>query len=139
MILDKIGSGIVKLIEGLLYLLGYRYKITLGRHKIYIDFCKPKKMAKDDRIYDDGHYVNGNLYLKGGANPVKVGKGLTDGKFKVIPSGKYMKFMEMKVLNDIARLSEGDMEIKGWKLVVLMIAINTTISAFLLILLLGGF
>lgn len=135
-LLGKIGELLVKMVEGILYILGYRYVITFGSHKINVSFDKPKNMGST-KIYDKKHYVNGNIYLHDGANPIKLGKGLVDGKYKIIPSGKFAKFMEMKLLDDIARLSEGDMTIEGWKLVVMMVAINTIVCGFLLVLLLG--
>lgn len=67
----EITNMFLSLAEGLASLMGYKLVITLDEHKIDLKFVKPGDFRRKEAFYDDAHYVNGNIFLDGYANPVK--------------------------------------------------------------------
>lgn len=131
-----IGNVVLKLALGIVdSLLSLKLAVILDRHEIKLKTVDEEE--KDaDRYYDSDHYLNGNIYIKENSNPVKPDR--HDDEVNLISSAKYKKFFKMKVLDNIARLSEGALEVKGWKAMLILIAITLMVSVFQLMLLLGA-
>lgn len=107
MIGKSMANGLLSLVEGIAFLLGYKIRIKLDEHKIYIDFVDPKNDKM--RAYDWNHFVNGNVFLRGKASPIKP---LLDDNddVDVIGSDRYKKLMRNKVITDLIKSQEEE----GW-------------------------
>jgi len=130
MIGKKLLNGLLGLIEGIGILLGYKWRVRLDLHKIYLDFISPDE--KSTREYNHDHFVNGNIYVKGKSNPIKPkleGKEAQD----VISSDRYKTFMGLSLANDLV-LAQKD---EGWstRKILLMAVVLTTINILITLLL----
>lgn len=77
---------------------GLKLRVRVTNHKILTDYVHPD-MTK--RGWDFNTYYNGNIYLKGKANPVKLNGGNTNRK--LIPSQKYRSYMQNKLVSEIMK------------------------------------
>jgi len=136
--LEKICVGIYNLMNSILLMFGYQIRVRLGEHKIKIDWVKPKD--RNDIAWDNSHYVYGNVFLKGHANPIKPTKKGND--IELISSKRYKKFMQMNTFEQIAKLSSGNFMSgveKLLKLLLILIGFNATVLIIWLLGYLGVF
>lgn len=131
----KVLNGFLSLIEGMAILLGYKWRIKLDEHKIYPNFINPDNKA---RAYDRSHFVNGNIFLRGKASPIKPVK--VDKDVSIIGSSRYKMLMRNKVIGDLIKSQEEE----GWStrkimlVGVVLTAINTSAVGVLLLVIGGG-
>lgn len=113
-------NWIVGLAVGVASLLGYKLIVSVDEHRINVELTKPEELR--ERIYDTNHYVNGNIYVKGYANPIKPLLDKAESKVELVSSERYKNFMRMKILKELIKTAEGT----GWtteKLLKLILAI----------------
>lgn len=128
---------LLSLAVGLAEVLGMKLKVQLDEHRIRLSVIEPDKLTK--RAYDGSHYENGNVFVKGYANPVKVLFDKAEKKAELISSERYKHFMKMSLLKDLIRSTAGD----GWtlttmvKLLLVLTMINTGIIGFFVFMVLG--
>lgn len=116
----KILNWILGLAVGVASLLGYKLMVSVDEHRIDVELTKPEELR--ERIYDTSHYVNGNIYRKGYANPIKPLLDKAGKKVELVSSERYKEFMRMKILKELIKTAEGT----GWttqKLLKLILAI----------------
>lgn len=129
---------LVGLVDGLTRLLGYRLMVVLDDHQIDVKVIAPD--SSDEIAYDDNHYVNGNIFLKGYANPIKLKLDKAKKEVALISSERYKYFMRMNLVKDIIRSTEGG----GWsletmvKIMLILLLVNTGFIVFFVVLLIGG-
>lgn len=118
-----------------LKLFGYKMGVILKRHKIDLKAIKPDKHKDTDRYFDESHYIDTNVYVENYANPVKIND--QGEELELIASDRYKKFFKMDILESIARLSEGALEVKGWKLIAILDAVTFGVILMMLFLVIG--
>ena len=71
--------------------------VIIGENRLYINYVNPDKM--DNYVWDDDMYENGNLFLKGKANAIKVDKESTQkNSVELIASKRYKQFMQSNAI-----------------------------------------
>lgn len=134
----RILNFVVSLAVGVAEVLGMKLKVELSEHRINLSLVEPEKLTK--RAYDSNHYENGNVFIEGFANPVKVKLDDARDELELIASERYKHFMKMTLLKDLIRSTEGN----GWtleKMVQLLIAltiVNIGLVGFFLFLIVGA-
>ena len=97
----------VSLIRSTARLFNYELKIVLTEHKIKVKFDKPDR---EENCWDDSHWIRGNIFLKGIANPINIKK--SDVKesedVEIITSDRYKTFMEQSLIDDMLQASKSD-------------------------------
>lgn len=86
---------------------GYELAVIINEHSIKLKMVNPDN--KEDRAYDDNHFVSGNVFVKEFANPLsieKVAEAYKEQEF--ITSERYKKYMEQSLIDDIVRSSKDD-------------------------------
>lgn len=88
--------------------------VQLDKHKIDMEFVDTDEYKYNDAFYDDRHYINGNIFIKGYANPIKpvFDRTIEDAdeldddkvveKLKLKPSLRYKTFMREDKIRQIA-------------------------------------
>lgn len=108
-------------------------KITIGEHKIDIDWILPNKKVLG---WDDNHYIHTNIFVKGRANPIEIK--LSKNKLLLIPSRDYARAMQTKLVDELtAEISGGDRINKAVALLLLVGFANLGVMSLLLLIILG--
>lgn len=134
MIGNKIGKLAYDVVAGIMLMLGYKLKVTVGEHKIYLDWVKASNLK--ERAWDKSHYVNGNIFVKGYANPIKPRLDREKSNLDMIESTRYKDFMKLQTIQNIAKLSSGKTGGVSIKLLAVLIIFQTCV---VLLILLGMF
>lgn len=138
MILGKLVNLVSGLMEAIASLFGYKLQVTLGEHKIRMKYVIPKKV--NDRVWDNEFYVNGAVYLKGYANSIKPFLDNKAKSAKLITSERYLKFMELRVFEQIALLASGRNSLERYiKILIAMILFNTLVTSVIVLAMFGVF
>lgn len=137
MIGKRVLNGFLGLFEGIASLLGYKLRIRLDMHKIYLDFIHPDK--RKTREYNEDHFVNGNIYKKGTSTPIKP-KMIESNTSDVISSDRYKDYMGLSLARDLvnAQKDEGWSTRKILLMSVVLSVMNIGIVLFILMLFAGG-
>lgn len=79
--------------------MGYEKKIVIGEHKIHTLY-KPKGHT-GKYSGKSGFYGNGEIYLKGNANPIKISPSEAEDKhdIKLVASDKYRNAVKNKIIS----------------------------------------
>lgn len=79
--------------------LGYERKIVISEHKIHVLYKKKGHTAKYSGQSD--FYANGEIYLKGCANPVEISPNdeKEKGDIDLVASGKYRNAVQNKIVS----------------------------------------
>lgn len=134
MLRKKILNGLFKLVMTIMQLFDCKTAIILMDHKLKIETVH-KDEKENKRYYDPDHYINGNLYIKDKSNPVDI-ENIND-KTNLISSDKYQQFFNIDVLEKIAKVSQGAIKVKGWAAMLIMLVINSIMSIFIFLSLMG--
>lgn len=129
---------LLSLVLSMADVLGMKVKVELDEHKIDLSLISARELKK--RAYDDGHYVNGNVFYKNFANPVKAKLDEGKDKLELITSDRYKHFMRMSLLKDLIKSAEGEgMSMETLTLIAIVISgINTALLGFFIFMLFGG-
>lgn len=119
-------SGLRTIADGMAESLGYRRIIKLSEHRIKEEYAKPEDL-EGEMAYDESHYVNGNIYIDGHANPVKPNE--VEDKVELISSKRYKDFMQQDLAADIIRATEDEGNLK---MLVMLSVIFSMVSASIL-------
>lgn len=93
-------------VRGIARMFGYELKIVLTEHKIKTKFDNPER---EGNCWDSEHWVRGNIFFKGIANPIKPKKSeVKDGDWDIITSERYQTFMEQSLIDDMLQASKSD-------------------------------
>lgn len=130
MIGDKIGRLVYDIVAGIMLMLGYKLKVTVGEHKIYLDWVKASDMK--ERAWDSTHFVNGNIFIKGFANPVKPYLDKKKNKLELMESTRYKDYMKLQTIQNIAKLSAGKTGGISIKLLAVLIIFQTFVVLLIL-------
>lgn len=108
----------------------------LTEHKIKTKFESP---SNENNAWDSNHWVYGNIFLKGIANPIKPKKSdVENGDYEIITSERYKSYMEQDLIDDMLQASKSSgLTLKN---VALMLgALNILAVGLVFILTNGGF
>lgn len=131
MIGNKIGKLAYDVVAGIMLILGYKLKVTVGEHKIYLDWVKASDL--NERAWDNSHYVNGNMFVKGYANPIKPRLDKEKSRLDMIASTRYKDFMKLQTIQNIAKLSSGKTGNVSIKLLAVLIIFQTCVALLILL------
>ena len=77
-----------------------KLKVLLSNHKIDTDYTIPDE---GELAWDMDTYYNGNLFLKGKSNPLRLTK--DDTQVKIMSSDRYRSLMNNKLVDDMVNAS----------------------------------
>lgn len=72
--------------------------VIIGEQTFDVSYRYPKNT--ENHAWDDDHYAEGNIFVEGQANPVKIQKSDVKEKCEFIESEKYKTAMQQSVLSD---------------------------------------
>lgn len=124
----KIVNGLYKLVMGIMSFFDLKLAVVLMEHKIEL-LTVHEDEKENDRYYDPDHFVNGNIYIKDKANPVKLQE--VEDKTELISSTKYKKFFNIDIIDKIAQVSKGAITIKGWVAMLALLSISTGLNVLM--------
>lgn len=124
----KIVNGLYKLVMGIMSFFDLKLAVVLMEHKIEL-LTVHEDEKENDRYYDPDHFVNGNIYIKDKANPVKLQE--VEDKTELISSTKYKKFFNIDIIDKIAQVSKGAITIKGWMAMLALLSISTGLNVLM--------
>jgi hypothetical protein len=97
-------TTVVNALRGTARIFNLELRIVLTEHKIKTEFVKPKN---SDVAWDSEHWVYGNIFVEGIANPVKITKSkLEEEDVEIITSDRYKTFMEQSLIEDMLQASK---------------------------------
>lgn len=118
--LEILFTALLNSVRGIARIFGYEISIVLTEHKIETKFDHPKR---EGNLWDSDHWLHGNIFLEGYANPIKPTKDDLDEDAKVITSDRYESWMEQSVIEDMLKVGrESDMTIR--KLMFIIAGLN---------------
>jgi len=130
----KMMNGFFKLVMGIASLFDLKLAIVLRDHEILIETIAEDE-KEGERYFDPEHYLNGNLYIDGKANPVDIKEMKED--VQLISSTKYERFFDIDILEKIAQVSKGSISIKGWGIMLALLSVSTILNVFLFFMMAG--
>jgi len=134
MISKKITNGFFKLVMGIASIFDLKIAVILDDHKIRLQTVHEDE-KENTRYFDSDFFINGNLYIRGKANPVNLNE--IEDETHLISSEKYQRFFNIDIIEKIANVSKGSVEIKGWTMMLLLLAVNSIILVFLFFMMAG--
>lgn len=122
---------LVNAIRGTARIFGYELKIVLTEHKIKTKFASP---SSEKNNWDDSHWIRGNIFIDGIANPINISKQeVKNGDYEIITSERYKTFMEQSLIDDMLQASKSDgLTLKTVALILAMINILAVGLVFIL-------
>lgn len=128
-------NSLVGFLEGVAKLLGLKWCIEVTDHKIEVEFVDPDDKSK--REFNENHFTNGNIYIKGYSNPVNISK--AKDKLDLVSSDRYKDFMNGELRKGLMHINPEGWTTKKLVMVVMVLtAINTSIIGLFLFLMMGG-
>ena len=118
------------LADGIASFGGYDLEIVVDDHEIEFSFVDSEDL--DRRAYDGDHYVNGNIFRDGYANPIKPVLDDAEDEVELIRSDRYKDYMNQKLVREMVKATEGR---QGGNILLLVTAFASIISAGILIML----
>lgn len=91
-------NRVLSLSENISAKMGYERKIVIGEHKIYVRYKSKGHTGKYSGRSD--FYANGELYLKGFANPIEISpkEESAKGEIDLVSSQKYQNAIQNKII-----------------------------------------
>lgn len=106
---ERFSTLLVGSMRGMSRMLGNEIAVVITPHKIKLRAVDPDRT---DKSWDESHFVNGNIFFEGFANPFKPQYPDTEEDAEethdidMISSDRYKKFMEQNLISDI--IAEGE-------------------------------
>jgi len=89
--------------RALAYTFGYELRVELTDHEIKLNFADPNN---EENCWDETHYVSGNLFIQGYANPIKPEVSDDFSDYELIESERYKSYMRNSLIDDIMKASK---------------------------------
>lgn len=108
--------------------------VEIDEHKMDLKFVDPDQFRNREAFYNDSHFVNGNIFIKGYANPIKpvfdrlinktdeLSEDEVRKKLKLKPCLNYKTFMRETKIKDMANVSWEDSNLLMTIIMILIIA-----------------
>lgn len=135
---ESIINGVVNIGEGFGRLVDLKWKVEIDENKMYV---KMSEFGDETAVaYDRKHFVNGNVFIKGKANPIKPIFDDAKDRVELISSKRYKSLMRNSVISDLIKSqdeSEGLTTEQVALLGVVLSGVNTALLIFGAFMLMG--